>query len=458
MERTNDSMSAASPSPDSARSAPGPRDPSRGSSPRSDEAGAGSKNSALLPVGGGGGSECVESSSSNGVPPPATTSSIFEDCYKIIVATASLRMDGIPDDLYNNNKALCDLILNFKTTKFQISVDATSQSQISVPVDVNITVRSLVFPNELNSSARAILYKLCNILSLQIEKYYEPVGKTLVKFSILTSKHDGLTNIIEEAVDLAWLSENGLLTTPVDENNPLFLGNRTISDIYKNNETLVLDPITQQKSSKPLHSHTSMKDGYFLYTLILENKFTRTLETGLAYGLSALYITLAHQTNERLHGLKGNHIALDPFQKSHWESGGILNISNAGLSSYFSLQEEFSFLALPNLLAKCFDTSGGVDGNENDSQKLDLIYLDGPHMFDDVLMEMFYAVKLLRIGGIVYFDDHHLPSIHRVCSFMYHNLVKEGILEAVLTPTFPATAAFRKKSGDGRLWSHYKPF
>ena len=96
----------------------------------------------------------------------------------------------------------------------------------------------------------------------------------------------------------------------------------------------------------------------------------------------------------------------------------------------------------------CTDSENGFD----------LIYLDGPHKFDEVMVEFFYASQLLKVNGIIYFDDQSLGSVHRVCAFIYQNLEKEGIYEVIKTPSFPATCAFKKISKDNRDWSHYKLF
>lgn len=81
--------------------------------------------------------------------------------------------------------------------------------------------------------------------------------------------------------------------------------------------------------------------GTILYDLIQEYQCKNTLEIGLAYGLSTLFICQAHRDKT-----EGNHIAIDPKQTQLWKSIGLLNIKRAGLEEYFR------FLNL--LLMKCF--------------------------------------------------------------------------------------------------------
>ena len=64
------------------------------------------------------------------------------------------------------------------------------------------------------------------------------------------------------------------------------------------------------------------------------------------------------------------------------------------------LREEGSEFALPQLLKE-----GAV---------LDFAFIDGWHTFDHVLVDFFYINRMLRVGGIVAFDDVDFPAIERV--------------------------------------------
>ena len=60
--------------------------------------------------------------------------------------------------------------------------------------------------------------------------------------------------------------------------------------------------------------------------LVREHGLTRTLETGMAYGVSTLAIGSVHQDRG-----EGAHIAIDPAQDTHFKGIGKLNVERAGL-------------------------------------------------------------------------------------------------------------------------------
>jgi hypothetical protein len=52
---------------------------------------------------------------------------------------------------------------------------------------------------------------------------------------------------------------------------------------------------------------------------------------------------------------------------------------------------------------------------------VDFAFVDGWHTFDHVLVDFFYIDRLLRVGGIVVFDDASMPAIHRICRYIATN-------------------------------------
>jgi len=143
----------------------------------------------------------------------------------------------------------------------------------------------------------------------------------------------------------------------------------------------------------------SREEGHLLYDLIKsDTTVSRTLEIGCAFGSSSLSIcsALADRPNP-------SHFIIDPFQSTHWRSIGVLNLKRAGFDR-FELIEEGSEYALPRL-AK---TASG---------SFDLVFVDGFHTFDHTLIDLFYATKLLRIGGYLIVDDAHWPSVEKAVRY-----------------------------------------
>ncbi len=146
----------------------------------------------------------------------------------------------------------------------------------------------------------------------------------------------------------------------------------------------------------------SKEEGQVLYDLVRKTGAKKTLEIGFCYGLSSLFICQAHKDKG-----SGQHTVLDPWEKTKWESIGLLNIERAGLQEYLRFYEAPSHEALPQLLAQ--------------NEKFDFIFIDGVHLFDYTLVEFFYADKLLNPGGYLALDDLWMPSIRKTLSFILSN-------------------------------------
>jgi predicted O-methyltransferase YrrM len=206
--------------------------------------------------------------------------------------------------------------------------------------------------------------------------------------------------------------------------------NNQIKSIYKDGFV----EINGQKVK--LTSAISPAEGFHLYDIIKKNKFKNILEVGMANGLSALYITQALEENG-----EGNLTSLDPFQSTQWKNVGITNIKKAGLSHRHSLIEKKSYDALPELL--------------NSKKKFDLIFIDGMHLFDYTLVDVFYSILLVNIGGIIIIDDilHKAPS--KVIKYIDTNY---KCLKRILPIPVKTVATYIKQYEDNRNWDYHQSF
>jgi predicted O-methyltransferase YrrM len=127
------------------------------------------------------------------------------------------------------------------------------------------------------------------------------------------------------------------------------------------------------------------------------------VEVGLAFGISTLYIleALKETGGDKL-------IGMDPAQHdNHWRGGGMHNIRQAGYESLYEFHESASQQVLPKLAAE--------------GQRIDFAFIDGWHTFDHTLIDFFYIDQILKVGGILVFDDVSYPPIRRVCDFILTN-------------------------------------
>jgi predicted O-methyltransferase YrrM len=147
----------------------------------------------------------------------------------------------------------------------------------------------------------------------------------------------------------------------------------------------------------------SHEKGEFLQKIITNINPVVSLEVGLAYGVSALFIcdALDRTPNTR-------HIVIDLAQLGDpWEGNGLYNLKKAGYDDIIEFHNMESQRALPQL--------------EANGLKIDFAFVDGGHTFDHALVDFFYIDRMLRIGGIVAFDDVDFPSVKKVCRFIIKN-------------------------------------
>ncbi len=147
-----------------------------------------------------------------------------------------------------------------------------------------------------------------------------------------------------------------------------------------------------------ISSHIGREEGQFINEIIDKYKPTNTIEIGCAYGISSLYICSSIKDFE---GCK--HTIIDPFQDASVNNIGITNLKRVGYD-FFEFIEELSEIALPELLSK--------------GKQYDFGFIDGFHTFDHALIDFFYLNRLIKVGGVIIFDDVGLPGINKLLRYI----------------------------------------
>jgi predicted O-methyltransferase YrrM len=152
-----------------------------------------------------------------------------------------------------------------------------------------------------------------------------------------------------------------------------------------------------------------MRDGQLteIRKALRETKAKQTLEVGFAFGTSALAFAEYHQ---RMNHTGIHHTIIDPKQNSedHWRGVGIENLKRCGFvkGKNYRLLEESSISALPALLKK------------HGTGWLDMALVDGLHLFDYTLIDVFYCLQMLRVGGILIVDDKPMKAVRAVANYL----------------------------------------
>ena len=147
------------------------------------------------------------------------------------------------------------------------------------------------------------------------------------------------------------------------------------------------------------------REGEALRKWVSQEAAQRTIEIGLGYGISALFICEGLLTN-------GNsdikHVVIDPYQKPRFAHCGLEALEEAGVGQFIEYHEEESQIVLPRF--------------RGEGRSFDLAFVDGDHRFDGVFLDLVYLGHLVRKGGVIILDDYQLPAVERAASFFQSNL------------------------------------
>jgi predicted O-methyltransferase YrrM len=174
-------------------------------------------------------------------------------------------------------------------------------------------------------------------------------------------------------------------------------------------ERLVRDGTVLARSDGRVHRlfpvAASPAEGEALREWVSREGATQTIEIGLGYGISALFVCEGLLENG---DAAARHVVVDPHQATRFGGCGLQVLEEAGVAPLVEYHAEESQIALPRLLSQ--------------GRGFDLAFVDGNHRFDGVFLDLVYLGRLLRRGGIVVVDDYQLPAVARAVSFSLTNL------------------------------------
>lgn len=168
-------------------------------------------------------------------------------------------------------------------------------------------------------------------------------------------------------------------------------------------------------------------DADVLRDLLLAEDARVVVEIGLAYGSSALAIGEALVDREG-----ARHVVIDAYQ-DHFANIGWDRVLDAGLDAICELRVERSQLALPHLVAE--------------GLRADAAFVDGSHLFHNVVVDLTHLREIVRPGGLIVLDDCEWPSVAAAVQYFERNtgwtpVEVPGRLRAMRLPDPPVEPRF----------------
>lgn len=163
-----------------------------------------------------------------------------------------------------------------------------------------------------------------------------------------------------------------------------------------------------------------------------------SIEVGFGMGTSATVIL-------------GTRMALgEPFEHLIFDPFGLSGQRGSVIESYLQTQfaEAFRRIKKPSEigLGQLIDERGkGIAG---------LIFIDGGHLFENVIVDFVLADQLCCEGGFIVLDDARYPAIETVINYVVSNRPDYLVIDHAA----PSIAVLQKLGPDRREWFAFTPF
>lgn len=190
-------------------------------------------------------------------------------------------------------------------------------------------------------------------------------------------------------------------------------------------------------------TRVTRREGLWLFNACKELNARKTLEVGLAFGYSALYMLAWHKSQE-----SSEHVAIDPGQDNiWWRTVGRANCRDMGFGPG---SERFRFLN---------GTSAVMLGHlVGMNEKFDLIFIDGDHKFDSIMVDFYLASQLVRTGGYIVLHDRWMQSTRSAKNFIRNNRPDFVELPHVTPVGLTDFVIYKRVGIDTREWHHFEKF
>ena len=190
--------------------------------------------------------------------------------------------------------------------------------------------------------------------------------------------------------------DRGLMTT----DDPHIGAYEAVLDEFYGNIVKALPEGGQREIT--LDCSVSREQGRFLYDLVRSIRPKLCIETGMAWGGSAIHICSALKANG-----EGKLTSIDPLQFRVYSGVAHGELHRLGFGDLSETLELYSDVALPRLLS--------------DGVKAQFAFVDGDHRFDGIFIDFHYLRQILDVGGTLVFDDAHSQPMQKLKSYIAAN-------------------------------------
>jgi predicted O-methyltransferase YrrM len=208
---------------------------------------------------------------------------------------------------------------------------------------------------------------------------------------------------------------------------------KTLLSMYEGQDQMGLDG-KMHKIDMP--TRITPEQGMCIYNLCQTVKPQKTLEIGFAYGFSNLFFLVSIKSNNG-----GSHTAMDPFEEIYWHGIGLKKTEEHNMDPFFQFIPDYDMFAIPELAEK--------------NQKFDVIFMDGDHRFDYVLLDFTLCDHIISDNGYIILHDSSMPSIKKAVKFIKKNRSDYQVQKDLSSPQM---LIVKKISDDKRDWNHYRSF
>lgn len=163
-----------------------------------------------------------------------------------------------------------------------------------------------------------------------------------------------------------------------------------------------------------------------------------SVDIGFGMGTSATMIMAARRSV----GARFNHIAFDPWGLPDKRGTLVQEFLDVEFAEQFERRWKVSELGMPQLIEERGQGSAG------------LVFIDGFHTFEQVMVDFVMSDLLVGVGGYIIFDDACFPAIEAVIDYIRRNRPDYAVSHLPVVNTSIAQKISAKRPD----WDAYRPF